>query len=126
MPPSYIRVRAVVWVYGRGHTDTQTHTHTQTRVTTIHFESSTTHAKCNNNNNNNNWRAGGVGGSSREADSQSKSDGLVRGLSVYSSNEPCELSYIHIHTYNNVHRSRAQRPEPEAMAKTRPALLGAI
>jgi len=30
-----------VWAYGRGQTDTQT------RVTTIHFESSTTHAKCN-------------------------------------------------------------------------------
>jgi len=40
MPPSYIRVRAVVWAYGRGQTDTQT------RVTTIHFASSTTHAKC--------------------------------------------------------------------------------
>jgi len=55
MPPSYIRVRAVVWAYGRGQTDTQTHTHTQTdtqtRVTTIHFASSTTHAKCNKNNN---------------------------------------------------------------------------
>ena len=38
---SYIRVRAVVWAYGRGQTDTQT------RVTTIHFASSTTHAKCN-------------------------------------------------------------------------------
>jgi len=52
MPPSYIRVRAVVWAYGRGdrHTDTQTdrHTDTQTRVTTIHFASSTTHAKCKN------------------------------------------------------------------------------
>jgi len=49
MPPSYIRVRAVVWVYGRGQTDTQTdrQTDTQTRVTTIHFASSTTHAKCN-------------------------------------------------------------------------------
>jgi len=45
MPPSYIRVRAVVWAYGRGQTDTQTDT--QTRVTTIHFASSTTHAKCN-------------------------------------------------------------------------------
>jgi len=44
MPPSYIRVRAVVWAYGRGQTDTQT------LVTTIHFASSTTHAKCNNNN----------------------------------------------------------------------------
>jgi len=51
MPPSYIRVRAVVWAYGRGQTDRQTYTHshtdTQTRVTTIHFASSTTHAKCN-------------------------------------------------------------------------------
>jgi len=28
-------------------THTHTHTHTQTRVTTIHFASSTTHAKCN-------------------------------------------------------------------------------
>jgi len=26
MPPSYIRVRSVVWTYGRGQTDTQTHT----------------------------------------------------------------------------------------------------
>ena len=40
MPPSYIRDRAVVWAYGRGQTDTQT------RVITIHFASSTTHAKC--------------------------------------------------------------------------------
>ena len=53
-PPSYIRVRAIVWAWGRGqshtNTDTQTdtHTHTQTRVTTIHFASSTTHAKYNN------------------------------------------------------------------------------
>jgi len=46
MPPSYIRVRAVVWAYGRGQTDTQTDT--QTRVTTVHFASSTTHAKSNN------------------------------------------------------------------------------
>ena len=38
--PSYIRVRAVVWACGRGQTDRQT------RVTTIHFASSTTHAKC--------------------------------------------------------------------------------
>jgi len=45
MPPSYIRVRAVVWAYGRGQTDTQT------RVTTIHCASSTTHAKCNEPNN---------------------------------------------------------------------------
>jgi len=50
MPPSYIRVRAVVWAYGRGQTDrqTDTQTDTQTRVSTIHFASSTTHAKCNN------------------------------------------------------------------------------
>jgi len=27
MPPSYIRVRAVVWAYGRGQTDTHTQTH---------------------------------------------------------------------------------------------------
>jgi len=51
MHPSYIRVCVVVWAYGRGQTDTQTHTHrqadTQTRVTTIHFASSMTHAKCN-------------------------------------------------------------------------------
>ena len=26
MPPSYIRVRAVVWAYGRGKADRQTHT----------------------------------------------------------------------------------------------------
>ena len=31
MPPSYIRVRAVVWAYGRGQTDTQTDTHTDSR-----------------------------------------------------------------------------------------------
>jgi len=45
-PPSYIRVRAVVWAYGRGqtHTHTDRQTHTQTHVTTIHFESSMTHA----------------------------------------------------------------------------------
>ena len=41
-PPSYIRVRAIVWACGNGQTDTQT------RVTTIHFSWSTTHAKCNN------------------------------------------------------------------------------
>jgi len=40
VPQSYIRVRAVVWECGEGQTDTQT------RVTTIHFASSTTHAKC--------------------------------------------------------------------------------
>jgi len=38
--PRYIRVRAVVWAYGRGQTDRQM------RVTTIHFASSTTQAKC--------------------------------------------------------------------------------
>jgi len=51
MPPSYIQVRALVWAYGRGQTDrqtdTDTHADTQTRVATIHFVSSTTHAKCN-------------------------------------------------------------------------------
>jgi len=59
LAPSYIRVRAVMWAYGCGQTHTQTdrqtdrqtdtHTHrdTQTRVTTIHFASSRTHAKCN-------------------------------------------------------------------------------
>ena len=46
MPPSYIRVRAVSSVGVRPRTDTQTHR--QTHVTTIHFASSTTHAKCNN------------------------------------------------------------------------------
>jgi len=30
MPPSYIRVRAVVWAYGRGQADTQTDTQTHT------------------------------------------------------------------------------------------------
>jgi len=39
--PSYIWVRAVVSACGRGQTDKQT------RMTTIHFASSTTHAKCN-------------------------------------------------------------------------------
>jgi len=49
MPPSYIQVRAVVWVYGCGQTvrQTDTQTDTQMRVTTIHFVSSTTHTKCN-------------------------------------------------------------------------------
>jgi len=41
IPSSYIRVRAVVCKCDEGHTDTQT------AVTTIHFASSTTHAKCN-------------------------------------------------------------------------------
>ena len=43
IPPSYIRDRAVVWECGEGQADTQTHI--QTAVTTIHFASSTTHAK---------------------------------------------------------------------------------
>ena len=51
MPPSYMRVRAVVWAYGRGQTDRDTDRQSDTlsRVTTIHFASSTTHAKCNKN-----------------------------------------------------------------------------
>jgi len=42
-----------VWACDRGqtHRQTDTHTDTQTWETTIHFASSTTHAKCNNNNN---------------------------------------------------------------------------
>ena len=44
-PPCYIRVRAVVWAYGRRQTHIETDT--QMRVTTIHFASSTTHAQCN-------------------------------------------------------------------------------
>jgi len=44
IPPTYIRVRAVVWASGQGHT----HTHTQTALTNIRFASSTTHAKRNN------------------------------------------------------------------------------
>ena len=32
MPPSYIRVRAVVWAYGHGQTDRQTHRHTHRRA----------------------------------------------------------------------------------------------
>jgi len=46
IPPSYIRIRAVMCACGRGQTDT----HTQTRVTNIHFASSTTHEKCNHKN----------------------------------------------------------------------------
>ena len=30
-PPSYIRVRAIVWACGRGQTDRQTDTHTDSR-----------------------------------------------------------------------------------------------
>jgi len=41
IPPSYIRVRAVVWECGEGQTDTQT------AVTNIHFASAMPHAKCN-------------------------------------------------------------------------------
>jgi len=40
IPPSYVRVHAVVWKWGRGQTDTETAT------TTIHFASSATCAKC--------------------------------------------------------------------------------
>jgi len=32
MPPSYIRVRAVVWAYGRGQTDTETHRQTDRHI----------------------------------------------------------------------------------------------
>ena len=39
-PRSYIRVHAIVWACGCGQTDTQT------RVTTIHFASSATLARC--------------------------------------------------------------------------------
>jgi len=42
-PPSYIRVRAVVWECGEGQRDR--HTDTQMRVTNIHFTSDTPHAK---------------------------------------------------------------------------------
>ena len=44
IPPTYIRVRAVVWNAAR---DRQTHTDTQTAVTNIHFASATPHVKCN-------------------------------------------------------------------------------
>jgi len=48
--PTYIRVRAVVWECGEGHTDRHTdkHTDTQTAVINIHFASTMPHAKCNN------------------------------------------------------------------------------
>jgi len=46
IPPSYIRVSAVVWECGKGQTDT----HTQTAVTNIHFASATPQVKCNNTN----------------------------------------------------------------------------
>jgi len=46
IPPTYIRVRAVVWECGEGHT--HTHTNAQTRVTNLHFASATPHAKRNN------------------------------------------------------------------------------
>jgi len=48
IPPSYIRVCAVMWECGEGQTDTQTDTQIQARITNIHFASSTTHTKCNN------------------------------------------------------------------------------
>jgi len=50
IPPSYSRVRAVVWECSEGqhtHTHTHTHTNTQTVVANIHFTSATPHAKCN-------------------------------------------------------------------------------
>jgi len=40
IPPTYIRLCAVVWECGEGQTDTQT------AVTTIHFASAKPHAKC--------------------------------------------------------------------------------
>jgi len=46
IPPSYFRIRAVLWECRKG--QTHTHTDTQTCVTNIHFVSSTIHAKCNN------------------------------------------------------------------------------
>jgi len=42
IPPSYNRVRTVVWERGEGH-----QTDTQTAVTDIHFASATPRAKCN-------------------------------------------------------------------------------
>jgi len=45
IPPTCIRVRAVMWECGDGQTGR--HTDTQTRVSSIHFASSTTHTKCN-------------------------------------------------------------------------------
>ena len=47
IPPTYTRVRAVVWDCGEGQTDKHRHTNTQTAVTNIHFASATPHAKCN-------------------------------------------------------------------------------
>jgi len=54
IPPSYIRVRAVVWECDEGQTDiglqtdTQTHRHTDSRdQSNIHFASATPHAKRN-------------------------------------------------------------------------------
>ena len=49
IPPSCIRVRGLVWECGEGQTETQTnrYTESQTAVITVHFASSTTHAKCN-------------------------------------------------------------------------------
>jgi len=42
---SYIRVRAVVWECGKGHTDRHTHTDTQKAVANTHFASTMPHAK---------------------------------------------------------------------------------
>ena len=45
--PNCSATPAALQACGRGQTDRQTDTHAQTRVTTIHFASSTTRAKCN-------------------------------------------------------------------------------
>jgi len=45
IPPSYIRVRAVVWKCGEGQSDR--HINTQTAVANIYFASATPHAKFN-------------------------------------------------------------------------------
>ena len=46
IPPSYVRVRAVVWKCGER--QTARHTDTQTTVAHIHFASAMPHAQCNN------------------------------------------------------------------------------
>ena len=45
IPPSYIRVPAVVWEFGRRQTDSDTQTDTEIRVTNVHFASSTGNVK---------------------------------------------------------------------------------
>jgi len=49
IPPSHIRVRAVVWECGEGQTDRRTESTNRhkTTVTNIHFASAEPHAKCN-------------------------------------------------------------------------------